>query len=71
MNTTPNSLYILIFAWENEDKQPLLCYFWTDPQLASVVSITKERNPIFKMEQEKLNILTGNNEVMFSLANSL
>lgn len=70
INTTQNLLYVFIFGWENEDKQQLLCYFWTDPNLESIVSTTKERNLIFKMEQEKLRILTGNNKVMFSLGNS-
>jgi hypothetical protein len=37
--------------------------------LVSVVNITKERNPISKIEQGKLHIHTGNNKVTFSLNN--
>lgn len=37
--------------------------------MVSVVSITKERNLISKIEQGKLHIHTGNNKVTFSLNN--
>lgn len=63
-------LCVFIFGWENKNKQQLLCFFWTNPNLESIVSHTKENNLMFKMEQVKLKTHTGNNKVMFSLNNS-